>query len=116
MKEMEEEASRLKAFQAEADDSLNLSGSALPAATSPAEKKEIDARSIYVGNVSFSLAVHSWYLIFSFLQNFFRFEQIRQIAGGDWYNNKQKNLLIVMESSNILNILFYDGLEKSTFS
>ena len=56
MQEMEEEAQKLREFQAEADDSLNLSGSTAPAATSPMltpdEKKEIDGRSIYVGNVS----------------------------------------------------------------
>lgn len=55
MKEMEEEAQKLREFQAEADDSLNLSGSNLPPVTSPAEKKEIDGRSVYVGNVCTSI-------------------------------------------------------------
>lgn len=53
---MEEEATRLKQFQADVDEEMNLSSSSLPGAQSPQilsqdEKREIDSRSIYVGNV-----------------------------------------------------------------
>lgn len=57
MKEMEEEATKLRQYQADVDEEMNLSSSSLPGVQSPQflsqdEKKEIDARSIYVGNVS----------------------------------------------------------------
>ena len=58
MKEMEEEATKLKQYQADVEEDMNLSSSSLPGVQSPQflsqdEKKEIDARSIYVGNVRF---------------------------------------------------------------
>ncbi|XP_046842691.1 polyadenylate-binding protein 2-like [Xenia sp. Carnegie-2017] len=55
VKEMEEEAEKLKDMQKEIEGSLNLSMSptstALP---SLEEKQEVDARSVYVGNVDYS--------------------------------------------------------------
>jgi len=58
MKEMEEEATKLRQYQADVDEEMNLSSSSLPGVQSPQflsqdEKKEIDARSIYVGNVDY---------------------------------------------------------------
>jgi len=54
MKEMEEEASRLKQYHAEemSMTSPTATPTAPPTFLSPEEKKEVDARSIYVGNVS----------------------------------------------------------------
>jgi len=56
MLEVEAEAAKLKEMES-ASDPMNISGNSLPGVTSPAfltpeEKKEIDNRSIYVGNVS----------------------------------------------------------------
>lgn len=57
MNEMEEEAKKLREYQADVDEEMNLSSSSLPGVQSPQflsheEKEEVDGRSIYVGNVS----------------------------------------------------------------
>lgn len=55
VKEMEEEAEKLKDMQKEIEGSLNLSMSPTNAALpTPEEKQEVDARSVYVGNVDYS--------------------------------------------------------------
>ncbi|XP_053206466.1 polyadenylate-binding protein 2-like [Panonychus citri] len=53
VREMEEEAEKLKQMQDEAEKQMNLSSSST-AGLSPEEKREVDARSIYVGNVDYS--------------------------------------------------------------
>ncbi|XP_028392410.1 polyadenylate-binding protein 2-like [Dendronephthya gigantea] len=55
VKEMEEEAEKLKDMQKEIEGSLNLSASPTTAALPTLEEKqEVDARSVYVGNVDYS--------------------------------------------------------------
>jgi len=55
VREMEEEAEKLKEMQSEVDKQLNLSSSSLtsPARLSQEEKIDADSRSIYVGNVDY---------------------------------------------------------------
>merc|ERR1711860_477173 len=59
VKEMEEEAEKLKVMQKDAEETLIMgdpasSGLGSPTAPSLADKNEIDARSVYVGNVDYS--------------------------------------------------------------
>lgn len=52
VREMEEETEKLKQMQDEVDRQMNITGK--PKTLSLEEKQEIDARSIYVGNVDYS--------------------------------------------------------------
>ena len=58
VREMEEEAEKIRQIQTEADKQMNLGsppGAAAPTAAAPLsieEKMEVDGRSVYVGNVS----------------------------------------------------------------
>lgn len=53
VKEMEEEAEKLKELQKEVEEQMNHSSSASNASLTVEEKKEVDARSIFVGNVDY---------------------------------------------------------------
>lgn len=54
VREMEEEAEKLKQIQSEVDKQMSSTGPALPSNLSFEEKMEVDARSVYVGNVDYA--------------------------------------------------------------
>jgi len=54
VKEMEEEAEKLKVMQKEAEDQLKSPLAATPASMEKPDQQELDARSVYVGNVDYS--------------------------------------------------------------
>jgi len=54
VKEMEEEAEKLKVMQSEVEKQMNLSSSSITSPSASMEEKiEVDARSVYIGNVDY---------------------------------------------------------------